>query len=88
MGIMDIACYITVGVPAEDMQDFEDMEQAMYQSFNDLANGFFSNAAENITEALRLAAENPLCISLVSCLLVVLAFHLIPLIFRIFCRRG
>lgn len=88
MGIMDMACYITVGVPAEDMQYFEQLEQAMYQSFNDLADGFFSNVSDNITEALRLGAENPLCIVFVSCLLVVLAFHLIPSVFRIFCRRG
>ena len=88
MGIMDMACYITVGIPAEDMRDFSELEEAMYQSFNDLADGFFSNAAQNIIEAFKLAAENPLCVAFVSCLLVVLAFHLIPSILRIFCRRG
>lgn len=88
MSITDMACYITVGIPEEDMQDFEQLEETMYQSFNDLADGFFSNVAENITESLRLAAENPLCIALVSCLLVVLAFHLIPSVLSVFRRRG
>lgn len=88
MSITDMACYITVGEAAEDMRSFEELEQAMYQSFNDLADGFFSNVAENITETLRLAAENPLCIAFVSCLLVVLAFHLVPSFIGIFRGRG
>lgn len=88
MSILDMACYITVGVPAEDMQDFEELEQAMYQSFNDLADGFFANTADNIAEAFRLASANPLCIALVSSILTVLAFHLVPLFIGIFRGRG
>ena len=88
MSILDMACYITVGVPAEDMQDFEELEQAMYQSFNDLADGFYSGVADNIGEAFRLAEENPLCIVFVSCILTVLAFHLVPLFIGIFRGRG
>lgn len=88
MGITDIACYITYGQAAEDIKNYEDLERAFEQSFDDLAYDFFSNVSGNIIEALRQAAENPLCNVLVSCLLVVLAFHLVPLAFRAFSRRG
>lgn len=88
MNITDMACYITVGQAAEDMQDYAELERAFEQSFQDLADGFFSGAADNIIEAIRSAADNPLCIVLVSCILVVLAFHLVPSIFHIFSGRG
>lgn len=88
MNILDMACYITVGQAAEDPEKLADLERAFNQSFKDLADGFFSNSAKNIGAAFSFAAENPLCIALVSCLLVVAAFHLIPSILRIFGGRG
>ncbi len=88
MGITDIACYITYGQAAEDIKNYEDLERAFEQSFEDLAYDFFSNVSGNIIEALRQAAENPLCNVLVSCLLVVLAFHIVPVFVGIFKGRG
>ena len=88
MNITDIACYITVGQAAEDSQNFTELERAFNQSFKDLADGFFSGVSENITNAIRSAADNPLCIVIVSCILVVLAFHLVPMFFHIFSGRG
>ena len=87
MNITDIACYISVGQAAENSQDFTDLERAFNQSFKDLADGFFSGVTNNITSAFRAASDNPLCIVIVSCILVVLAFHLVPMIFRIFSGR-
>lgn len=88
MSVADMVCYITVGQAAEDMRDYAELESAFEQSFDDLADGFFSGVADNIIEAIRSASDNPLCIVLVSCILVVLAFHLVPSIFRIFGGRG
>ena len=88
MNITDIACYITVGQAAEDSQNYAELERAFEQSFRDLADGFFSGVADNICSAIRSAADNPLCIVIVSCILVVLAFHLVPMLFHIFSGRG
>ena len=85
--ITDLTCYISVGEAAEGAEKFEELEDAFIQSFQSLADGFFSNAAYNISEAFRFASENPLCILIVSCILAVLAFHLVPMIFHIFIRR-
>lgn len=88
MNITDIVSYITVGQAAENAQDFSELERAFDQSFKDLADGFFSGVSDNIINAIRSAADNPLCIVIVSCILVVLAFHLVPMFFRIFSGRG
>ena len=87
MNITDIACYISVGQAAENSQDFTELERAFNQSFKDLADGFFSGVTNNISETFRAASDNPLCIVIVSSILVVLAFHLVPMIFRIFSGR-
>lgn len=86
--ITDLACYIAVGEAVDGAEKFEELEDAFNQSFQSLADGFFSDAAYNITEAFRFASSNPLCILIVSCILVVLAFHLVPMIFHIFSGRG
>ena len=88
MNITDIACYISVGQAAENAQDYTELERAFNQSFKDLADCFFSGVTDNIVEALRSASDNPLCIVIVSCILVVLAFHLVPMFFHIFSGRG
>lgn len=86
MSITDLVSYATVGEAAEDPEKFEALEISFEQSFRDLADGFFSGVTQNISEVLDFAAGNPLCIVLVSCLLVVIAFHLIPTVFNIFGR--
>lgn len=89
MSITDIACFTTVGeFPEDAREEFVELEEAFYQSFVDLAEGFYSNVSDNISEAFRLAAVNPLCIVIVSCIFVVLAFHLVPMFFHIFSGRG
>lgn len=87
MNITDMLCYITVGQAAEDVRDYVELEQAFNDSFKDLADGFFTNVSKNIIEALNFGTENPLCVVLVSCVLVVLGFHLVPSILRIFSGR-
>ena len=86
MSITDLVSYATVGEAAEDPEKFEALETSFEQSFHDLADVFFSGVTQNISEALDFAAGNPLCIVLVSCLLVVIAFHLIPTVFNVFIR--
>lgn len=85
--ITDLVCYITVGEAAEGAEGYSELESEFEQAFQSLADGFFSDAAYNITEAFRFASGNPLCILIVSCLLIVLAFHLAPSIFNIFSGR-
>ena len=86
MSITDLVSYATVGEAAEDPEKFEALEISFEQSFHDLADVFFSGVTQNISEALDFAAGNPLCIVLVSCLLVVIALHLIPTVFNVFIR--
>ena len=86
MSVMNLVSYATVGEAAEDPEKFEALEISFEQSFHDLADVFFSGVTQNISEALDFAAGNPLCIVLVSCLLVVIAFHLIPTVFNVFIR--
>lgn len=89
MSITDLVCFTTVGeFPEDAREEFVELEETFYQSFVDLADGFFSGVSENISESFRLAAVNPLCNVLVSCILVVLAFHLVPILFHIFSGRG
>lgn len=89
MNITDFVCFTAVGeFPEDAREEFIELEEAFYQSFVDLADGFFSNVTENIIESFKLADANPLCIVIVSCILVVLAFHLVPMFFRIFSGRG
>ena len=96
MNVLGLLSYTAVGMPVEDMSEFEELEQAFYQSFDDLADGFFTGVAENIGEALKLGAENPLCVVLAgawsfvvlgSCLIVVLTFHIVPPLLRVFLDR-
>lgn len=87
MSITDLVSYVTVGEAAEDPEKFEALEISFEQSFQDLADGFFTGVTQNISEALEFAAGNPLCVVLVSCLLVVITFHLIPAVFNVFGRR-
>ena len=86
MSVMNLVSYATVGEAAEDPEKFEALEISFEQSFQDLADGFFTGVTQNISEALEFAAGNPLCVVLVSCLLVVIAFHLIPTVFNVFIR--
>ena len=87
MNVLGLLSYTAVGMPVEDMSEFEELEQAFYQSFDDLADGFFTGVAENIGEALKLGAENPLCVVLASCLIVVLTSHIVPPLLRVFLDR-
>lgn len=86
--ITDLAFYITVGEAVEGAEGYSDLESAFEQSFQSLADGFFFNVAYNIIEAFRFASENPLCLLIVSCLAVVVGFHLIPSILSALRGRG
>lgn len=89
MCIADMACFTAVGeVPEELEEEFVNLEESFYQSMSDLADGFFTDVTANIIEAFRIGSANPLCVVFVCCLLVVLAFHLIPSIFNVFRGRG
>ncbi len=89
MSITDIACFTTVGeFPEDAREEFIELEETFYQAFVDLADGFFADVTENIFEAFRLAASNPLLIVIVSCLIVVVVFHMLPSIFSVFRGRG
>lgn len=88
MSIAEMVCFTTVGeVPEELEEEFVNLEEAFNQLFVDLAEGFFTNVTENILEAFRLAASNPLLIVIVSCLIVVVVFHMLPSIFSVFSGR-
>lgn len=68
-------------------EQLRDIDEEFDNLFRDLSNmEDFGGFAEDFKRLFEYAAENPLCVMFIVITLIVLAFHLCPLIFRSFRR--
>lgn len=81
------AAFTTVGEHTSDAQTIYQQFDEMFDDWcDDLSFTFIEDFADNFKAVFEYAATNPLCVMFISVLLVVMGFHLCPLIFRSFRR--